>query len=239
MNIFELYQNISLDTTLKYNKHGRPVSDNPKAKLYVISTDTDGVLANWVKSFLDIFNKMFKTNIIQDQWISDTPWELNPPLMTKKQFEEAYDVMLKTPEFYLHLEPYDNIAFDKINSDLENALYNCYVVTVRTNLLAKEGIQDTTQLLTRWVRAQGITNVTGCNSGGDDRPKLLEQLGVDFHLDDFIKQVEKINAHGKTKAFLMDRPWNRQFDVGDLRVYSFDDFLMRTVFAKEMEGKTE
>lgn len=228
-----------MDTTLKYNKNGRPISDNPKAKLYVVSTDTDGVLANWVKGFLGVFNKINGTSITEDQWTNDLPWELDPPLMTKKEFQEAFDATLKVPEFYLHLEPYNNVNFSVINEDLDEALYNLYVVTVRVNLLADSGIQDTTQLLSRWVRGQGVPLVTGCNAGGEDRPKLLEQLGVDFHLDDFYKQVAAINKHGKTKAFLMDRPWNRQFDVGDLRVHSFDEFLIRTVFAKEMEARSE
>lgn len=224
---------------LKYNKNGRPVNDNPKDKLFVVSTDTDGVLANWVKGFLKVFNDLNGTKITEDQWTNDLPWKIDPPLMTKDQFENAFDAMLKVPEFYLHLEPYDNINFKVINDDLEDALYNLYVITMRVNLLAKEGITDTTQLLSRWVRRQGIPSITGCNAGGEDRPKLLEELGVDFHLDDFHKQVEAINKHGKTKAFLMDRPWNRQYNVGDLRVHSFDEFLMRTVFNKEVEARSE
>ena len=228
-----------MDTTLKYNKHGRPVSDNPSAKLPVISTDTDGVLANWIRGFLGVYNKMFDTNISEDQWVSDLPWELDPPLMSKEDFQKAFDEMLKIPEFYLHLDPYENVDFEKVNQDIDDGLYNMYVVTVRVNLLAKEGITDTTQLLSRWVRNVGLTNVTGCNAGSEDRPALLEELGVDFHLDDFAKQVDKINKHGKTKAFLMDRPWNRQVDVGDLRVYSFEEFLLRTVFNKELEARSE
>jgi hypothetical protein len=228
-----------MDKTLKYNKHGRPISDNPKDKLYVISSDVDGVLANWVRGYLKVFNDLNGTNITEDQWVNDEPWKADDPLMTKEQFETAFDAMLKIPEFYLHLDPYENVRFAAINDDLDDALYNFYAVTVRVNLLAKEGITDTTQLLSRWLRNQGIPLVTGANAGGDDRPRLLEELGVDFHLDDFIKQVEAINKHGKTKAFLMDRPWNRQFDVGDLRCMSFDDFLMKTVWAKEMEAKSE
>ena len=219
-----------MDTTLKYNKNGRPTTDNPKAKLYVVSSDTDGVLANWVRGYLKVFNEKFDTNITEDQWTDDLPWKIDPPLMTKEQFQEGFDATLKVPEFWLTLDPYSDVNFQTINEDLDDALYNFYAVTVRVNLLSKEGITDTTQLLSRWIRKQGVHNITGCNAGGDDRPKLLEELGVDFHLDDFIKQVEEINKHGKTKAFLMDRPWNRQFDVGDLRVHSFDEFLMKTVF---------
>lgn len=228
-----------LDKTLKYNSHGRPTTDNPKEKLLVVSSDTDGVLANWVAGFLGVFNHLNGTQLTEDQWVSDEPWELDNPLMTKEQFENAFDAMLKIPEYYLHLEPYHNVDFQAVNSDLDKALYNMYVITVRVNLLAKEGITDTTQLLSRWVREAGIPLVTGCNAGGEDRPKLLEQLGVDYHLDDYIKQVEKINKHGKTKAFLMDRPWNRQYDVGELRVYTFDEFLLKTVFNKELEARSE
>lgn len=228
-----------LDKSLKYNSHGRPINDNPQDKLPVISSDTDGVLANWVAGFLGVFNELNGTSITEDQWLNDEPWKLENPLMTKGQFETAYDAMLKIPEFYLHLEPYSNIDFMAINNDLENALYNFYVVTMRTNLLAEKGITDTTQLLSRWVRKTGIQLITGCNSGGENRPKLLEELGVEYHLDDYIKQVEKINKHGKTKAYLMDRPWNRQYDVGDLRVYTFDEFLMKTIWPSEVEARSE
>lgn len=229
-----------MDKTLKYSKtSGRPTTENPKAKLYVISSDTDGVLANWVKGFLQVFNDLFHTKITEDQWTNDQPWKIDPPIMTKEQFQECFDATLKVPEFYLNLDPYPNIPFKTINEDLEDALYNYYAITARVNLLADKGITDTTQLLSRWIRKQGIPLITGCNAGGDDRPRLLEELGVDFHLDDYIKQVEDINKHGKTKAFLMDRPWNRQFDVGDLRVNSFEEFLVRTVFNREIEAKTE
>lgn len=226
------------DKGLTYNKHGRPKTQNEKDELYTISTDTDGVLANWLDGFLAVFNKKYGMKITQDQWTNDEPWKLDPPLMTKEQFEEAFDAMLHEEEFYLHLKPYDNVDFKAINQDLDEALYNMYVVTVRVNLLADKGITDTTQLLARWVKNQGLINVSGCNAGGENRAKLLEQLGVDFHLDDFIKQVEKINKYGKTKAFLMDRPWNQQYDVGEFRVKSFDEFLMKTVWAKEMAGES-
>ena len=230
-----------MDKELKYNKHGRPVTDNPKDKLYVVSTDVDGVICNWVAGFLGVFNELNGTQLTEDQWVNDEPWKAENPIMTKEQFETAFDAMLKIPEFYLNLEPYHNVDFVAINNDLDDALYNLYAVTVRVNLLAKEGIQDTTQLLSRWIRNQGVPLITGCNAGGDDRPALLEQLGVDFHLDDFHKQVKDINKYGKTKAFLMDRPWNRQYtELDDVRCTSFDDFLMRTIFAdREVEARSE
>jgi hypothetical protein len=230
-----------LDKTLKYGPHGRPVTDNPKDKLYVVSTDTDGVLANWVDAFLEVFNQRCGKTITQDQWTNDRPWLAEPePLMTKAQFEETFDATLHIPEFWLHLKPYDNIDFAAINNDLGDALYNLYVLTGRVNLLADEGITDTTQMLSRWVRAAGVPLVTGCNAGADDREDLLANLDVDFHLDDFIDHVEEINKGKHTRAYLMDRPWNRQYDVGDLRCTSFDDFLMKTIFAdREFEGKSK
>jgi len=227
------------DKILKYNVQGRPTTLNEKAKLPVISSDTDGVTANWVDGFLAVFNKKYGKNITHDQWVNDQPWKIEDPWITKEQFEECFDATLKIPEFYLHLKPYANVDFKQINKDLDKALYNYYAVTVRVNLLAKEGITDTTQLLSRWIRAQGVVSVSGCNAGSEDRPSLLEHLGVDFHLDDFIKQVKAINKHGKTKAFLMDRPWNQQYDVGDLRVYSFEEFLHKSAFNKEVEARTE
>lgn len=223
-----------LDKTLKYNNHGRPTSQNEKAKLYVVSCDTDGVLANWVEGFLAVFNKKYGQNLTHDQWVNDEPWKLDPPLMTKDQFEETYDAMLHIPEYYLGLKPYDDVDFKQINEDLEKALYNLYIVTVRVNLLAPKGITDTTQLLRRWVSNNELSNVAGCNAGAEDRPALLEQLGADFHIDDYIQHVIDINKRGKTKAYLMDRPWNRHFKVGNLRVYSFEEFLSKTVFAKEV-----
>lgn len=235
-SVIEISLTLAEDKELRYNKHGRPVNDNPKDKLYVVSSDTDGVLANWVKGYLKVFNSKYGTHITESQW-RDEPFKGPDPLMTKAQFEEAFDDMLKIPEFYLSLDPYKNVDFDAINQDLKNSLYNFYVVTVRVNLTADQGITDTTQLLSRWIHKVGVPLVTGCNAGAEDRPKLLEQLGVDYHLDDYIKQVEAINKHGKTKAYLMDRPWNKQYDVGDLRVKSFDEFLMKTIWSKSVEAK--
>lgn len=229
-----------MDKELKYNKNGRPVSQNTKNELYTISSDTDGVLANWVKGFLKIFNAKYGTKITEAQWTSDVPWKLDPPLMTKEQFEEAFDDMLHVPEFYLNLEPYKNVDFEAINKDLENCFYNFYAVTVRVNLTADSGITDTNQLLNRWMYNMGVPMITGVNAGAEDRHKLLEQLGVDFHLDDYTKQVEKINKHGVTKAFLMNRPWNKDIKgFDDVRVESFDEFLMRTVFNKEVKATSE
>jgi hypothetical protein len=132
-----------MDLSLKYsNKHGRPTTDNPKAKLPVVSTDTDGVLANWVRGYLKVFNEKFNTNLTEEQWTDDRPWMIDPPLMTIERFQEGFDAMLKVPEFYLNLEPYSDINFKKINEDLDDALYNFYAVTVRVNLLSKEGITD-------------------------------------------------------------------------------------------------
>lgn len=226
------------DKKVKFTTEGRPVSDNPENKLYIVTSDTDGVLAQWAPTILKIVNKMDGGKRTPDQWVNWSPWEQDPPLMTKKQFEEAFQISLNTKEFYLNLPAYDNVDFKAISEDLDHCFYNLYVVTHRANLVGKDdGIKDTTQQLKRWVSKMGIPNVTGCIAGIQNRPHLLEQLQADFHLDDYFVEYERIEKYGKTKCYLMDRPHNRQYDVGDRRVFSFNEFLTKTVFNKTMEAR--
>lgn len=222
------------DKTVKFNSHGRPVSDNPENKLYIISSDTDGVLANWSKAILDFINAKDNGHREWEEWKSWKPWELKPPLMTKKEFEDAFVQSLYTPEFYLNLESFPNNGLDECQSYLEEGAFNMYVVTHRANLLAADGIQDSTQLLRRWVEKQGVKAITGVVAGHQDRPELLKQLNVDFHIDDYTEEFERCNEAG-IKTYLIDRPWNQDCDAGEYRVKSFKEFLDKTVLSKELK----
>lgn len=241
------------DKQIKFTPEGRPTSDNPETKLWILSSDTDGVLANWTQGILDLINAKDGGNRNWKQWADWLPWEQQEPLMTKEQFKWAFAQSLNTKEFYLNLQPFDNVDFKAIKEDLDHAFYNLFFVTHRANLVGDDdGIKDTVQLERRWIQKQGVDNYSGAIAGHQTRLDLLRELQVDFHLDDFIDEFRAIDGQdqkytdkghdkgktGKIKAFLMDRPWNRQYDVGDQRVFSFNEFLLKTVFSRQVEART-
>lgn len=221
------------DQKLKFLPDGRP-KENEENRLPRVTSDVDGVWANFTELMCQLHNKKYGTDIHWTEWNTWKPWENDPPLMTQKQSQEHFETAFNMPDMYRHLDIFYDVDPKKVQKDLDNNLYLLHFVTHRANLIADEGILDSCRLTQLWFQDHGLVP-TGVIAGHQERYELLQQLESDYHLDDYGDEFLKLRKKG-INAYLIDRPWNQDIDT-EYRVKSFDEFLLATVFNKQLEAK--
>lgn len=221
------------DKKITFDKSGRPKSDNPETRLPVVSSDVDGVWANWTQAILDLQGKGHNWQ----EWTNWYPWKIEPePIMGEGQFKALFAETIKTPEFHRRgLKLFQGMSTARVQDSLDSSEYLLYLVTHRPNIDSDEGITDACRLTQQWFADQGITNPTGVIAGHHNRTDLLKLLEVDYHIDDYGDEFLKLRDAG-INAYLIDRPWNRYIET-EYRVASFDEFLAQTVYKKELKLK--
>lgn len=218
----------------KLDASGRP-KDNNKAKgLPIISSDMDGVWANWQQAILDIQTK--KDGIVRDwkDWLNWDPSQVqirsnrgDIQLLTKEQLETCFFEFLHTPRAHRTLDIYEG-STKIIRDGIDNGDFLCYFVTHRPNISSNIGVTDACLLTKQWLSDHGISNPTGVIAGHHNRTELLKVLGVDYHIDDYGEEFLRLREAG-IKAYLIDRPWNKYINT-PYRVSSFTEFLNKTVY---------
>ena len=58
----------------------------------------------------------------------------------------------------------------------------------------------------------------------DSKAKVLKDIGADLFIEDSFRNFADINRSGGT-CFLIDRPYNRKFEVGHKRIHSLNDIV--------------
>lgn len=55
---------------------------------------------------------------------------------------------------------------------------------------------------------------------GGSKVEILDGLDIKLFIDDHGENFNEINVGGKTQCLLFSRPWNREYEAGDLRIKS-------------------
>lgn len=59
---------------------------------------------------------------------------------------------------------------------------------------------------------------------GQSKVDIAKEIGIDWFIDDRFENFAQLNAAGIC-TFLMDRPWNRRYNVGYKRIHSFSELF--------------
>jgi hypothetical protein len=130
-----------------------------------------------------------------------------------KNFNFSYkgkDIIDSLPhEFWENLKPLIK------PSDL-NFLPSCYITK-------RKFPQSITE---NWLEKHGFPCKKVYHVTEQSKLAACKEAKVDFYLDDAIENFQDLNSNG-IKTFLMDAQHNKQFDVGDMRVYHIRDFIVK------------
>lgn len=190
-----------------------------------ISIDLDGILANFGSAVVHSANKVLGKNIPVGYEPRDWDWS---EYLTKKDWDVIWADIIHTPGFWANLPAYkDNCA------DLRQFLFDnmgnypeIYFITARTRTKDKEPIAVQSK---RFLDKNNIFN-TGTQmvilpvDKTHKKADLMKALGIKYSIDDHGPTVDlcnnSIEGH---KAYVLDRPWNKEYDLP--RVFTLGEFL--------------
>lgn len=184
-----------------------------------LSIDLDGVLFNFIQNAISVANTALNRDIPLDYEPDDWEWT---KIFTKSDWEKTWEAIEKTPNFWLREAPYVNnvnclYAYQFLNGYSEN-----YFITSRVSTCGDSPEDQSTQAL----NGHGIQGKVIVVNDPSYKARWMKDLYIDYSIDDYPPTVAACNRIEGHKAFLHDRPWNR--DVKLPRVYSIGEFLEKT-----------
>lgn len=190
-----------------------------------ISIDIDGVLANFAAGLIRTANRRFRDRLSSDY--EPTDWGYGG-VFNPEEWKQVWTDIKQTQDFWEHLPAYEqNLCV------LKKFLYDCsehdiYFVTSR---IATEGSTVLKQTL-KWLECRlGRCSVIVVPEAGRKKD-VFKALGIDVSVDDYGPTVEECSKLEGHRAYILDRPWNRDKDYGK-RVFNLEQFLNIAVKAKE------
>lgn len=161
----------------------------PHLKRYNVGLDIDGLLANFSKAW----NKRYpEIDINPNSWYFD--YEITDRFNKMKK-----DGVLD--DFYLSLEMMvkpEEIPFDP----------KCYITSRPVD----------SRITQMWLKANGYpTRKVITVPVGESKVKVAKDNGVEIFVDDNFDNFMDMNEND-ILCYLFDRPWNKKYDVGHLRV---------------------
>lgn len=190
-----------------------------------ISVDLDGVVCNFSEQIVAVANSIWPDRLPQGYESPQYGYKDN---FSKEDWGEVWRVIRKSPAFYEHGPAYeDNIA------SLRNFLANqsgheIYFVTSRRDT---GGVSVAIQTQ-RWLTEHGIYGTYASSnykaiipvSSPDIKKFVMADLDIHFSIDDMGTTVEQCSVVQGHRAFLLDRPWNRDKDYG-IRLSNLDEYF--------------
>lgn len=110
---------------------------------------------------------------------------------------------------------------DRYIPRLTKSIYDIYFVTARDHY---KGIRQVTE---NWLAEKGIPCTKLITHARHNKDKILEKEKIDFYVDDNPFEIEAILKNTPVEAYLMDRPWNRKFDMP--RVYNWEQIYKKII----------
>lgn len=121
-----------------------------------------------------------------------------------------FNQIKKEKQFWLDLEPLispKDIPFEPY----------CYITS-------RSICAETTK---EWLTKHGFCDAPlYCVGSGESKVEVAKQSGVDYFIDDYYRNFVELNQNDIC-CFLLDRSYNRKYDVGYKRVMDFNDFKER------------
>lgn len=202
-----------------------------------IMFDVDGVLCDFVLGFTTLANKLFPEVPITGT--HNQPSWTGFPNMTQDQINATWQQATETRGFLEGLRPlWKPEEKEAIHRDLlgiEDG-HDLYFVTSRHGKYAKDETEN-------WIRKTffGIhPTVILCKNKGE----FAKAVGCGYSIEDKASNASCIDwlTHGKTKSYLLDRPYNRlapeYLASGVIRINSLQDYL-DIILKGDRDGKGE
>lgn len=181
-----------------------------------IGFDVDGVLYNWHDSVRQ------HLGLSEEQAPNPTSWHFHESWgLTGEQFGEAVVGGIEAGIIFAVGEPMDGAleAFERIRA----AGHTIHIVT-DCGSFGPPGVAQGARI--KWLQDHGLTFDT--ITFGRDKAVA----DVDFFIDDKPENYVAMRDRG-VSAYLLDQPWNQDFDAGYSRVHSLKEFVDLIVLADD------
>lgn len=126
---------------------------------------------------------------------------------------KAWDSVQGDHDFWLRLVAYSDGAGFPFDPD-------CYI----TN----RSFQGSTKITKRWIEANHYPAAKVIST--KDKVATIKERGLDIFVDDNFENFQQINTHTSCVCYLLNKPYNEKFPVGDLRIERLDD-LKKIVYS--------
>ena len=187
-----------------------------------IAVDCDGVLANFIRAFVELFNRLHPgRNITEEAW---TSWG-GGGQFTKAEESAMWRVIQQTENFWLGVDAYSDCVGDLAQWLMTQRDQDVWIMTSRANSAG----MTTTKQTQIWLDACGVRpihNYLGVITvpNSDDKVDICSRLDIDWMIDDKTETIESMDRFPYLHAALLDRRWNQDAQV-KWRVKSMVEFL--------------
>jgi hypothetical protein len=170
--------------------------DRPKKHINLprIGLDIDGVLADFMKSWSDLY---------PDVSPAPSTWHADRNVRSRLA-EMKEDGTLD--DFYMAMKPLmkpTDMPFTPI----------CYITSRPVD----------SEITDAWLMIQGFPNVPVHTVGlNETKSETAKKAGVEVFVDDNYENFQELNKAG-IFTYLFDAPWNEHFNVGHMRIKTFSD----------------
>lgn len=202
-----------------------------------ISLDLDGVLCNFTRSAIEIINDTEILDISLNYQPTDWHWT---DRLSGIDWTILWECIEATPNFWIKILPYE----DQVRSlrNWQGMIEWAYAeppVKVHYTTARTRTCGDDPQIQSEaWLSSQGLHGNVHWVEKPEDKLPLMRELDIQYSLDDLPSTVEQCNTIPGHKAFLLDRPWNRESTQP--RVRHVRNFLMevqRHGFSRAADGR--
>lgn len=173
-----------------------------------IAADIDGCLANFMASFLIKAKELNRHHELPKSW---QEWYQYFKYDGLGDFSYVWDQIRNDTDFWLNIEPFDIPPF-----------------TPKVYVTARSIPSEITY---QWLEKYNIplapVITIGPNKPKSEAIRIFEKeqnLVLDFFVEDLYENFKELNEAG-IYCYLLDRPWNRQYNVGRQRIYSLKELL--------------
>jgi hypothetical protein len=201
-----------------------------------VALDCDGVLADFMGSFLEILYKIYPSHpLTREKW---NTWNYGG-LVSKAEERAVWNRIRATENFWLGINAISNNVCALARWLITQRDQDVYLVTSRTPTAGLTVAKQTDW----WIRSTGVEPVNNYLSiipvaRPEDKWKVYNTMGIGWSIDDKAETVEECDAymdfgpvpgaHGTHRAYLLDQPWNQEAKV-QRRVKSVEAFLREVV----------
>ncbi len=185
-----------------------------------ISIDIDGVLANFVEGAVRVANNLWPNRVPKNY-----SWDNYDGVFSKEEWSIIWNE-IKNDSHFWELRPTYEENVKALREFLANESdHEIYYVTSRVTVTGRPVAIQTEQWLVNnsiWP-CQNYHAVIPVIEPGLKK-FVMADLGIQASIDDLGSTVEECKDVKGHKAFLLDRPWNRDKDYGT-RVFTLEQFL--------------
>lgn len=184
-----------------------------------IGVDIDGVLADFNKAFIERVIHVTRKDLFPRRPFDIPTWNYPEHYgYSAKEVDTVWWHIINDTQFWARLPAYadTNAALRYLGDRISCHGDDVYFITARPGLEAKA--QTEAWLLGHWPLAH-VPELTVLIS--QHKGMCAAALDLDVYIDDRdlnVTAVALCRDASQTRVLLMDRPWNRDFDVTDLKI---------------------